>query len=263
MDWCWSWWPPDAKKWLIGKDPDAGKDWRQEEKGTTEDKMVGWSHRLDGHEFSRLRELVMDREAWYAAVHGVAKSWTWLSDWTELRQAPFGVPRKKSPTKVPLALNRFSTPAFYWDYGLLITKPAGLLVKNPLAMQETWVQSLGREDPLEKEMATHSNILAWRIPWTEEPGGLYNPWHHKESDSIEWARTGRWCKDMRRFQGAAAHSCIGLFCSLLLTFFPLKCYEYHFPSPSCRHHCIFCISIFSFSLTFSSYQFLWLYNLFF
>ena len=40
------------------------------------------------------------------------------------------------------------------------------------AMQEMWVQSLGREDPLEKEMATHSTILAWRIPWTEEPGGL-------------------------------------------------------------------------------------------
>ena len=40
------------------------------------------------------------------------------------------------------------------------------------AMQETWVQSLGREDPLEKEMATHSSMLAWRIPWTEEPGGL-------------------------------------------------------------------------------------------
>ena len=45
-------------------------------------------------------------------------------------------------------------------------------VKNPAAMQETWVQSLGREDPLEKGMATHSSILAWRIPWTEEPGGL-------------------------------------------------------------------------------------------
>ena len=45
-------------------------------------------------------------------------------------------------------------------------------VKNPPAMQETWVQSLGWENPLEKEMATHSSILAWRIPWTEEPGGL-------------------------------------------------------------------------------------------
>jgi len=46
------------------------------------------------------------------------------------------------------------------------------MVKNPPAMQETQVQSLGQEDPLEKEMATHSSILAWRIPWTEEPDGL-------------------------------------------------------------------------------------------
>ena len=46
-------WPPDAKNWLIGKDPDAGKDWRQEEKGTTEDEMVGWHHRLNGHEFEQ------------------------------------------------------------------------------------------------------------------------------------------------------------------------------------------------------------------
>ena len=45
-------------------------------------------------------------------------------------------------------------------------------VKNPPAMQETWVRSLGWEDPLEKGMATHSSILAWRIPWTEEPGRL-------------------------------------------------------------------------------------------
>ena len=46
------------------------------------------------------------------------------------------------------------------------------MVKNLPAMQKIWVQSLGQEDPLEKEMATHSSILAWRIPWTEEPGGL-------------------------------------------------------------------------------------------
>ena len=44
-------WPPDAKNWLIWKDPDAGKDWRREEKGTTEDEMVGWHHGLDGHEW--------------------------------------------------------------------------------------------------------------------------------------------------------------------------------------------------------------------
>ena len=48
------------------------------------------------------------------------------------------------------------------------------MAKNLLTMRESWVQSLGREDPLEKEMATHSSIPAWRIPWTEEPGGLHS-----------------------------------------------------------------------------------------
>ena len=79
-------WPPDVKSWLIGKDPDAGKDWGQEEKGTTEDEMVGWHHWLNGHEFGKLQEFVMDRETWCAVIHGVTKSWTWLSDWTELNR---------------------------------------------------------------------------------------------------------------------------------------------------------------------------------
>jgi len=52
-------------------------------------------------------------------------------------------------------------------------------VKNLLAMQETWVRSLGWEDPLEKEVATHSSILAWRIPWTKEPGGLQSMGLHR------------------------------------------------------------------------------------
>ena len=72
------------KNWLTGKDPGTGKD-RGQEKGMTEDEMVEWFHRLNGHELSNLRELVMDREAWHAAVHGVEKNPTWLSDWTELK----------------------------------------------------------------------------------------------------------------------------------------------------------------------------------
>ena len=58
-------------------------------------------------------------------------------------------------------------------------------LKRLPAMQETWVRSLGWEDSLEKGMATLSSILAWRILWTEEPGGLYSPWGHKELDTTE------------------------------------------------------------------------------
>ena len=61
------------------------------------------------------------------------------------------------------------------------------MVKNLAAMPETWVLSLGWEDPLEKEMVTHSNILAWRIPWTEEPGKLQST--GPQRDTTEYAHT--------------------------------------------------------------------------
>ena len=80
-------WPPIAKSWLIWKDPDAGKDRRWEEKGTTEDEMVGWCHWLNRHEFEKAPLGGDGQEAWHDAVHGVAKSQTWLNDWTKLNKA--------------------------------------------------------------------------------------------------------------------------------------------------------------------------------
>ena len=78
-------WPPDVKNWLIRKDTYAGKDWRQEEKGTTEDEMVGWHHRLSGLVWVSSGSWWWTGKPGVWVVHGVAKSRTWLSDWTELR----------------------------------------------------------------------------------------------------------------------------------------------------------------------------------
>ena len=88
-------WPPDVKSWLIGKERDVGKDWRQEEKGTTEDEMVGWHHRLNGlsgvdsmeltqWSLSKLQELVMHREAWRVPSTGsqrVGHDWATELNW--------------------------------------------------------------------------------------------------------------------------------------------------------------------------------------
>jgi len=76
-------WSPDGKSWLIGQDPDAGKDWGQEEKGMTEDEMVGWHHWLDGYLFGWTLGIGDGQKAWHAAVHGVTKSQTLLREWTD------------------------------------------------------------------------------------------------------------------------------------------------------------------------------------
>jgi len=128
-------WPPDANNWFIWKDPDAGKDWRWEEKGMTEDEMVGWYHWLAGREFKQALGIGDGQGSLACCSPWGCRSRIRLSDWTEV----------------------------------------ALVVKNHLPMQKTsgtWARSLGWEDPLEEGMQPTPVFLSGESPWTEESGGL-------------------------------------------------------------------------------------------
>ena len=87
-DWCSAetpiLWPTDGKSWLIWKDPDSGKDWSRWRRGWQRTRWLDSITDSMDMNLSKLQEMVKYREVWYAAVHGAAKSWTWLSHWTEL-----------------------------------------------------------------------------------------------------------------------------------------------------------------------------------
>ena len=92
-------WPPDAKNWLTGKDPDAGKDWRQEEKGTTEDKVVGWHHQLNGHEFAQTlvdsegQERLVCCSPWGHKELDTTELLNWNGVWAALSSSPVFLPQ--------------------------------------------------------------------------------------------------------------------------------------------------------------------------
>ena len=83
-DWCWALilWPTDKKSWLTRKDPDSGKDWIQKENGCQRKRRLESITNSMDMSLSKLRDMVKDREAWCTVVHGIAKSWTWLINWT-------------------------------------------------------------------------------------------------------------------------------------------------------------------------------------
>ena len=88
-------WPPHARSWLIGKGSDAGRDWGQGEKGKTEDEMAGWHHQLNGHKFEWTPGVGDGQGGLVCWIHGVTKSRTWLSDWTELNTYIWNLERWK------------------------------------------------------------------------------------------------------------------------------------------------------------------------
>ena len=186
-------WPPDVKNWLTGKGPDAGKDWRQEEKWTREDELVGWHHQPDGHGKPGVLQPMGSQR--------VRHDWETEMNWTTF------------PRRLYKWINIVCPFTCWWTFGLLSSKESCyeysctslcmdtyilfswvktelfdmygasqevLLVKNPPSnagdLRDPWVNpcrfNLGQEDPLEERMATHPSILDWKITWTEELGRL-------------------------------------------------------------------------------------------
>ena len=121
----------------------------------------------------------MDREAWHAAIHGVAKSRTWLSDWTELNWT--------EPS------SELWPAEFHGLYSDGVAKSWTGLRNFHFHF---WLQSLGCKDPLEKEMTTHSSVFAWKIPWMEEPGRLQSMGSQRIGH--DWATNTCTCKHLHK-----------------------------------------------------------------
>ena len=110
-------------------------------------------------------------------------------DVLQRRATSFREAKQPAPNHTAHAEAELGPSDMHWASVLMDINHMAQVVKNPPAMpetQESWVQSLGQEDPLEKEMATHTSTLDWEIPWAEGPGRLHSSWGRKESDMTEY-----------------------------------------------------------------------------
>ena len=160
-------WPPDAKNWLIGKDPDAGRDWRQEEKGTTEDEKVGWHHLLDGHEFEQVPGAGDGQGGLVCCSPWVRKvsDRTEQLNWPEPEVTPASFPKRSNLNCTPPHVNASSLGALFIPVALLPaafwlllhtsvpTKHLIVLIRMP------WVHCLLPEDFLSSLITCSAIIL--------------------------------------------------------------------------------------------------------
>ena len=174
-------WPPDAKNRFIGKDLDAGKDWRQEEKGTTEHEMVGWHHWFNGH---LLQERVKDRETW-CALWGHKESDTAKQQKTTPGALPnSGIKLKSSAladgffTTEPPGKPRWTAYMFLYHQTCGSSEPLWNFSSSGYSKEKLlstlWHQRLGSLGP-----GYLFETIAWRIPGTGEPGGLLSMGLHR------------------------------------------------------------------------------------